>query len=64
MRLNFAFTLKKTNIRAHTHFLSITMSYFQKKELLSEENVEILCFSPFSLPFFDFPFQASHLLGN
>ena len=50
MRLNFAFILKKTNLRAHTHFLSITMSYFQKKGLLSEEDVEILfSFSPFSL---------------
>lgn len=50
MRLNFAFILKKTNLCAHTHFLSITMSYFQKKGLLSEEDVEILfSFSPFSL---------------
>ena len=45
MRLNFTFILN-----AHTHFLSITTSYFQKKVLLSEEDVEILfSFSPFSL---------------
>lgn len=50
MRLNFTFILKKTNLHAHTHYLSITTSYFQKKRLLSEEDVEILLsFSPFSL---------------
>ena len=42
MRLNFTFILN-----AHTHFLSITTSYFQKKMLLSEEDVEIVFFLPF-----------------